>query len=119
MAKMLEGKHAQDWINLFLAVILFISPWVLGFATEQYASWNAWISGAVVGLVAIGAIGMFNEWEEWLNLLVGIWVIAAPWVLGFAAVTAAMSAHVVLGFLIAASAAWEIWEIRHGPQVTA
>lgn len=119
MAKMLEGKHAQDWINLVLAVILFISPWVLGFVPEQYASWNAWASGAVIGLIAIGAIGMFQEWEEWLNLLLGLWVIAAPWVLGFAAVTLAMSAHVVLGFLIAAAAAWEIWEVRRGPHVTA
>jgi len=119
MTKMLEGKHAQDWINLVLAVVLFITPWVFGFATEQYASWNAWVGGVLVGAVAIGALGAFREWEEWLNLLLGIWVIVAPWVLGFAAITAAMSAHVVLGLLIAASAAWEIWEVRHGPHVTA
>lgn len=119
MAKMLEGKHAQDWINLFLAVVLFITPWVLGFAAEQNASWNAWISGILVGAVAIGALSFFKEWEEWVNLVLGLWVIAAPWILGFAAITAAMTAHVVLGLLIAASAAWEIWEVRHGPQVTA
>jgi hypothetical protein len=62
---------------------------------------------------------MFKEWEEWLNLLLGLWVVAAPWVLGFAAITSAMTAHVVLGLLIAASAAWEIWEVRHEPQVHA
>ena len=119
MAKMLEGKHAQDWISLVLAVVLFISPWVLGFAAEQYASWNAWVCAAVVGLVAMGAISLFKEWEEWLILLVGVWLIAAPWVLGFSALTAALSAHVVLGLLIAVAAAWEIWEVRHEPQVTA
>jgi hypothetical protein len=25
-------EHVQDWLNAALAVILFVSPWVLGFA---------------------------------------------------------------------------------------
>ncbi|TIU05875.1 MAG: hypothetical protein E5W39_09735, partial [Mesorhizobium sp.] len=31
---LMEGKKAQDWINLILAACLFISPWVIGFAAE-------------------------------------------------------------------------------------
>lgn len=119
MARFMENKHPQDWANLVLAVLLFVSPWVLGFSAVQYAAWNAWISGVVIAALAIGALSAFQEWEEWLNLIVGIWVVAAPWVLGFAAMAAAMWTHVVIGLLVVAAAAWEIWEVRHRPQATA
>ena len=40
----------QDWAILFLAVWLFISPWVLQFGTGpivavSHAAWNAWVLG--------------------------------------------------------------------------
>ena len=119
MAKLLENKHMQDWANLVLAILLFISPWVLGFSTERNPSVNAWISAIVIGALALGAIGAFREWEEWVSLLAGIWVVVSPWILGFAAITFAMWVHVVLGLLVAAAAAWELWEVRHQPPATA
>jgi SPW repeat len=119
MAKILESKHVQDWANLALAILLFISPWVLGFSTERNPSVNAWISAIVIGALALGAIGAFREWEEWVSLLAGIWVAASPWILGFATITFAMWVHVVLGLLVAAAAAWEIWEVRHQPHAAA
>lgn len=27
---LMEGRRAQDWCNLVLAVCLFVSPWVIG-----------------------------------------------------------------------------------------
>ena len=42
MARFMENKHPQDWANLVLAVLLFISPWVLG----AYASVKPGHSGA-------------------------------------------------------------------------
>jgi uncharacterized membrane protein HdeD (DUF308 family) len=119
MAKFMENKHPQDWANLVLGALLFLSPWVLGYTADQHAHWNAWISGVVIAVIAIGALSMFQEWEEWLNLIAGIWVVVAPWILGFAAITAAMVTHVVIGLLVAAAAAWEIWEVRHRPQAAA
>ena len=29
-----ENNRAKDWINLVLAVLVFISPWVLGFHSD-------------------------------------------------------------------------------------
>ena len=45
--KMMERKKGQDWINLVLAIRLFISPWIIGFAAEANPAWNAWIAGIV------------------------------------------------------------------------
>ena len=44
MAKFMENKHPQDLVNLALAVLLFISPWVLGFSMDRNPAGNAWIS---------------------------------------------------------------------------
>lgn len=119
MAKFMEIKHAQDWVNLVLAVLLFISPWVLGFSAERNVAINAWVTGLIIGALAVGALSVFKEWEEWLSLVVGLWVAASPWVIGFAATISAMWAHVVLGLLVAAVAAWEVWEVRHQPPAAA
>jgi len=119
MAKILESKHMQDWANLALAILLFISPWVLGFDAERNPSVNAWASAIVIGALALGAIGAFHEWEEWVSLVAGLWVAASPWVLGFTAIIFAMWVHVALGLLVAAAAAWEIWDVRHQPHATA
>src|ERR1700761_8063120 len=97
MANLIQQKRLQDGINLVLAACLFLSPWVLGFMGVQVAARTAWISAVVIGALAIAAIVAFTEWEEWLNLALGVWVILAPWILGFAGVTHAVWAFVVLG----------------------
>jgi hypothetical protein len=106
----------QDWINLVLAVCLFLSPWVFGFLGNTMAAWNAWIAAVVVGALSLAALVRFAEWEEWVNIAVGVWIVLSPWLLGFAGITAAMWTHVVLGVVIAGMAAWEAWTTRHPTQ---
>ena len=116
----------QDWANIVLAVLLFISPWVFQFATApaaagateaggtSVAAWNAWISALVVAGLTTAALLRFYEWEEWLNALVGVWLVASPWVLGFSAVVAATWSVVVLGALVAIASLWKAIEAHHG-----
>ncbi len=103
-----------DVINLVLGAWLFVSPWVFGFADGTVA-WNAWIVGALIALVAIAALMAFTEWEEWANLLLGLWAILAPWNLGFDGNKAAMANHVIVGVIVAALAAIELWVTYHKP----
>src|SRR5438105_5075908 len=42
-----------EWISLILGVWLFISPWVLGFATLSSAAWTAWIIGILFVVVNV------------------------------------------------------------------
>ncbi len=110
----------QDWINLVLAAFLFISPWLFAFTSNATASWNAWICGAIIAALALAAIAWFAEWEEWINVALGAWLVIAPWVLGFSAVPAAMWTHVILGLVIIAFAGWSAWSAhRGGTQATA
>ena len=96
-----------------------MAPWVLGFANQGAAAQDAWAIGALIFLVAIGALVSFAEWEEWANLLLGIWAVAAPWLLGFAQVPSAMYAHTIMGVLVAGLAALELWMLHQTPTLTA
>ena len=69
----------------------------LAFTEHMHAARTAWVSELVIGFIAIAAIVQFAEWEEWLNLLLGVWLIFAPWIVGFSGVVAAMRTHVALG----------------------
>ncbi len=113
----MAGKRAQDWANLVLAVCLFLSPWVIGFATEAAPTWNAWIAGIVLGALAVATLSAFAEWEEWANMVIGLWLIVSPWLLGFMANVNAMWTHVILGLLVAAISAWAVWDYRHHSHV--
>jgi hypothetical protein len=106
---------AINIVNAVLAALLFVSPWLFGFADQSTASWNAWVAGLVIGIVALAAIADVKEWEEWVNLALGLWVAASPWLLGFAAIAAAMWTHVLIGLGVAILAAVELWMLHNGP----
>ena len=75
--------------------------------------------GAAVALVAASALYAFHEVEEWLNLVLGIWGLVAPWALGFSAVTAATGAHLIAGIVVVIVAAGSIWFGHNRPWSTA
>lgn len=106
----------QDPVNLIIAIWFFISPWVLAFGytataagTPTVAAWNAWVLSVLVFLVALTAMGRrYVSGQEWFNLILGVWIFVAPWVLGFAArASDAAWDHWIVGvlvFLVSASA---------------
>ena len=110
----------QDWsnaklcdvANLILGAILFLSPWIFGFSAGAESA-NANVFGAVIFILSIAALAAFAVWEEWLNLIVGLWVLVAPWVVGFSG--NARSVHVVIGILVGVLAAIELWVMHQNP----
>ena len=113
-----SNEKLCDFANLVLGAVLFFSPWIFGFAAGSQSD-NAWVSGIVIAGISIAALAAFAEWEEWLNLVVGLWAVVSPWVLGFQGTTA-MTVHVMIGFIVAVVAAVEIWLLhRNPPRLTA
>ena len=95
-----------DVMNLFLGTILFFSPWLFSLPTgapRQTAS----IIGLFIAVLSIAALAAFAIWQ-WLNLIAGLWLIVAPWLLGFQD-SNAMTIDVVIGTIVAALAGFEIW----------
>jgi hypothetical protein len=107
-----------DWINLLLGIALLVSPFVMGFATGTPMI-NALVGGVIIIAIAIMALVSFARWEEWVNLILGLWVLVSPWVLGFTGVTAAFQTHVAIGIAVAVLAAIELYLVmRHEPTRT-
>jgi hypothetical protein len=105
-------RHARqeavlDVYQLALAAVLFASPWLFAFAQSE-ATMDARISGVLVAAVSVIALLMFREWEEWINVVLGAWVIASPWILGFAHTTAA-HVMIAIGIVIVYLALLEVW----------
>ena len=102
-----------DVANLILGAVLLVSPWMFGFAAGA-ASQNASIAGIAIAVLAIAALAAFAVWEEWLNLIVGLWTLVSPWILGFQGTTA-MTVHVIIGAAVAVLAAIELWLMSQNP----
>jgi SPW repeat-containing protein len=95
-----------DVVNLFLGTILFFSPWLFSLsagAPRQIAS----IIGLFIAVLSIAALAAFAVWEEWLNLIAGLWLIVAPWLLDFEDSNAVM-VDVMIGIVVVVLATFEI-----------
>jgi hypothetical protein len=104
---MVRERRWQDTVNLILGVWLFLSPWLLGYAgTTVNASWNAWIFGVALVVFSAIAVSMPQTWEEVINLLIGIWMVISPWVLGFTGARSAESNAVIVGILAIVFSVW-------------
>jgi len=88
-----------DWINIAAGIWLILSPWVIG--ATAVGAWNAWITGAVIAIVAFMALGSTRERRdvatragttrdvaardshqvEWVNVAAAVWLFVSPWVL--------------------------------------
>jgi SPW repeat-containing protein len=128
-------NYWQDWANAIIAVWFFISPWVLHFGAGapaadngatagvlgavHTAAWNAWVLSVIVFLVAVSAISRMDFWQEYVNIVLSIWIFIAPWVLGFAMLSGAAWDHWVVGVLIFLFSISVLSRARHARTVTA
>jgi hypothetical protein len=103
----MTAKRWQDWVVLILGIYLFFSPFFLSY-TQTIAASNAYVIGIAVVVFAILALIDSRLWEEWVNLILGIWLIISPFVLGYSNMSTVTWNHVILGLLIGADALWVI-----------
>ncbi len=93
------GMLWTRWVNLIAGILLFIAPWVLGYAANTTAAWDSWILGALIAIFAF--IGLMSravgDWTQWIAGICGILAFISPWVLGFANVSGAFWASLILG----------------------
>ncbi|MGO8916785.1 MAG: SPW repeat protein [Stellaceae bacterium] len=105
-------KHWEDWLSLVLGVWLgAASPWLLQFAGDMIVAQNAFLVGLLLVLTEIVTLTAFRVWEEWINVVLGAWLIISPWVLGIAALVPTAN-FVIVGFLVLALALYEMWDVR-------
>jgi uncharacterized membrane protein len=103
-------KRWQDWTTVVLGILLFIAPFGFNVPLTGAAAWTAYTGGVLLAIV--GLYDLYrpaDQTGEWTEVVLGVLVFIAPWVLGFAAlVTMAWSAWVI-GVLAVALACWVIF----------
>jgi len=96
----------QDWITLVAGIWLLISPWAMGYSGETVALANAVVLGIAIIVYSIVELSIPRDWEEWLMVIAGIWLIISPWVLRFSAQTRATWDSVIVGVVVTLLALW-------------
>lgn len=108
-------KHRwQDQVILLLGLWLFISPWVLGYASGAPISLNASATGALIALMAAFDLFKTYAWAVVVSLLAGVWAVASPWVPALADSGALMASNVIAGAAVVVLA---LWELRSDPDL--
>ena len=102
-----RSESVLDVYNLIIALVLFVSPWLFRL-TNGTARMDFWISSVVIIALSVAAILAYANWEEWVNVLFGIWLIASPWILGFSNARA-MHFAIGIGIVVMFLAVLELW----------
>jgi len=46
------ATRSPEWVMGAVGLVLFVTPWALGFAEMEVVAWNAWIIGAILAIDA-------------------------------------------------------------------
>ncbi len=94
------------WLNVIVGAWVFLSPFLLGFSSSGTALWNNLIAGALLAVLALWAYLGQQPQVYWGVVVVGIWLLLSPFILGFSGATAALWNDVITGILGAALGLW-------------
>ena len=87
---------------------LWISPFVLHFKLGSDASSNANVVGIFIGALSMMAIATPQVWEEWTKVILGLWLLASPWLLGFSHQTVAAANIMIVGLAVVVLSLWSL-----------
>lgn len=102
----------EDWTTMALGGLIALSPAFdpATSASHSYVLLNSIAVGFFVICLAMSELAVIERWDEKANLVAGLWLAASPFVLGYGGQLSIW--HVVIGGLVAAIAALELWQDR-------
>jgi hypothetical protein len=65
----------------------------------------------VIVFVEMMTLSLFRAWEEWINVILGAWLVICSWLLDIS-YPPAKTNFVIVGLLVLVLAVYEIWEAR-------
>jgi len=102
----LKLKHWQDVVSVLVGVWLIASPWLLGIHGHVAAIGNFVFLGACLIGFALTEMFLPESWEEWSELVIGLWLLGSPWILEFKDVQPAFQNAIGCGILVTVLAIW-------------
>ncbi len=112
------GTHRpwEDWLGMLLGVLIMVSPWFpmqVSDAVDVERS-HLVLNSFVVGMLVLGLAQLeyvaLHRWEQVASILLGLWLIASPFMFGYATDQALQLWHILLGALVALIGALQLWQ---------
>lgn len=113
----MDKQRWQDWLIVLVGAWLVLSNWLMPFPIPQSAPafigsaifWNAILTGAIAMILGIAALASQTIWEEWVDIVLGIWLVSSPWALGFASLRGPFWNTVLSGAALLLISAWTLY----------
>jgi hypothetical protein len=108
----MKTQKTLSWLVALVGLWELIAAFSIGFSASPAALWNAIIIG--IALIVLGAWAAISNEDatdktlDWLNVVLGVWLIIAPFILGYRSVAAVMANDVIVGVVVAALAGWAV-----------
>ena len=110
----------EDWFGMLLGVLIVVSPWfplqpaneVMN-AERSTMILNTFVVGMLVfGLAQLEYVAL-QRWEEVAEIVLGLWLIASPWLFGYSGDAFLPAWHAILGTVVALLGALQLWQDWH------
>lgn len=90
----------HEWASFALGLWLAVSPWLAAYSDNEAATANAAFLGLALALASHFEVSLDHTSAEWLHLGAGAWLVAAPFVLGFASATVPTANAIAVGTFV-------------------
>ncbi|OAF12192.1 SPW repeat domain-containing protein [Bradyrhizobium neotropicale] len=105
----------EDWCGMLLGALIVASPWFPVQDQPAIVSNQMVILNSVaVGLVVFGISQLeyvaLQRWQEITTILVGLWLIASPYVLGYSGEGFLRIYHTSLGAVVVLLGVLQLWQ---------
>ncbi len=98
-----------DDAEIALGIWLIASPWLLGYGQPfGTAAGSASVIGLMVLLFSLDDYFFGNEADEWIDAVLGVALMASPFMLGYSDNAGATWNALLCGFLVTGFAAWAL-----------
>lgn len=104
----ISNARTASGLNIVAGLWLIIAPFVLVYYEAVTPMWN----DIIIGLLLVCLAGLrvsrpiTSAWASWVNVALGVWLVLAPFVLGYAALATPLWNDIVLGIVVIGLALW-------------
>lgn len=109
-----------SWINLILGIWLLLSPFAIGTTAMSATVGNNVVLGILLIATSWWILAAVNQVAgvSWFQMLCGIWLVIAPFVLHYSAMSHALANDVVVGIIVFIVGLVESQALAHRPVKT-
>ena len=110
----------EDWLGMLLGVAIVVSPWFPFSSVDVIDSerstmiLNTFVIGMLIfGLAQLEYVAL-QRWEEVGQIVLGLWLIASPFIFGYSGDEMLRMWHIALGgfaVLLGALQLWQDWRL--------